>query len=244
MSEKTISYESMWGNYPQRLITLDEKAKCLEKLGKSKKVPAGTIIFSPGDNPDYCYYIKSGTVVGYEVTRNGAERDFNVMLKNSLVCESYMLLNAPIEIYFKASSETELVRIYRDDLTRAMKEDFELNMVVMCSISYKFLSAMDEIRQTCTYNATWRICNMLLIFADQYGEDYDGKIIIRQKISQQLLSNLLGINRITTVRIIKNLKYLGLIEQVNGLYCIRSKDKLREYQDEVDICSPDDFIKS
>ena len=44
------------------------------------------------------------------------------------------------------------------------------------------------------------------------------------------MSNLLGINRITTVRGIKKLKDMGLLEQINGLYCIRDIERLKRHQ--------------
>ena len=64
-------------------------------------------------------------------------------------------------------------------------------------IEAKLFAAMDLLRQTCYHNSTWNLCNLLLIFADRFGEAYDGKVLIKEKISQQMLSNLLGINRDT-----------------------------------------------
>jgi CRP/FNR family transcriptional regulator len=89
---------------------------------------------------------------------------------------------------------------------------------------------MDQIRQASVHNATWKVCNLLLIFADRFGVIYDGKVLIREKISQQMLSNLLGINRITVVRVIKDLKNEALLEQIDGFYCIRSVERLKKYQ--------------
>ncbi|NLI13544.1 MAG: winged helix-turn-helix domain-containing protein [Peptococcaceae bacterium] len=71
---------------------------------------------------------------------------------------------------------------------------------------------------------------MLLILAENFGTCRDNRIMINLKVSQQMLSNLLGINRITTVKIIKEMNDLELIEQVNGFYCIRDIKKLRHYK--------------
>jgi CRP/FNR family cyclic AMP-dependent transcriptional regulator len=106
-----------------------------------------------------------------------------------------------------------------------------LSMDIMESLSTKYLSAMEQVRHTNFHNAGWKICDLLLIFAEHYGVPYDGKILIKEKISQQLLSNLLGINRVTAVRAIKELKEMALIEQINGYYCIRSLEKLKRHQE-------------
>ncbi|MGI6449974.1 MAG: helix-turn-helix domain-containing protein [Desulfitobacteriia bacterium] len=42
------------------------------------------------------------------------------------------------------------------------------------------------------------------------------------KISQQFISNILSMNRITSARIIRKLKKLRLIEQTDGYYYIKT----------------------
>ena len=116
-------------------------------------------------------------------------------------------------------------------LLQGIAHDPQLSMDIMESLSTKFLSAMEQVRHTNFHNAGWKICDLLLIFAEHYGVPYDGKILIKEKISQQLLSNLLGINRVTAVRAIKELKEMALIEQINGYYCIRSLEKLKRHQE-------------
>jgi CRP/FNR family transcriptional regulator len=111
-----------------------------------------------------------------------------------------------------------------------MMADPQLMMDVIESLSYKFFASMDQIRQSCIYNATWKVCNLLLIFAEKFGVAREGKVLINEKISQQMLSNLLGINRITVVRIIKDLKNEDLLEQVDGLYCIQNIERLNTYK--------------
>ena len=71
---------------------------------------------------------------------------------------------------------------------------------------------------------------MLLTFADKYGTDYDGKILIEHKLSINYLTALMGVNRATTIRALNMLKGKKLLETVNGLYCIRDLDALKEYQ--------------
>ena len=44
-----------------------------------------------------------------------------------------------------------------------------------------------------------------------------------------VVANLLGVNRITMVRAIKELREMGLIEQVNGFYCIRDKERMQKF---------------
>lgn len=229
-----VNKETSYTDYPTRILHLSRGTERLEKLGFRRIFPKNHIIIEQGSPVDYCYIVKKGRVIGYEFTPAGEERVYNFNEEGSVLLEPNVLLNKPSAVYFKTTMSSELICISREALLCAMAEDQQLTLDIIESISDKFFASMDQIRQACCHNVTWKICNLLLIFADRFGVPYDGKILIKEKISQQMLSNLLGINRITTVRTIKELKELNLLEQVNGYYCIRSIEKLKRHQDMVD----------
>ncbi|MDR1319946.1 MAG: Crp/Fnr family transcriptional regulator [Gracilibacteraceae bacterium] len=218
-------------DYPTRLLYLTRGIQRFERLGVLKNFRKDFILAEPGAIPLCCYAVKKGRVITYEYTNSGEERVYNFMEENSIMLEANLLMDKPVQVYFKTVKPSELFCIEKDSLLAAMQTDPQLMMDVVESLSYKFFAAMDQVRQTCIHDATWKLCNLLLIFADNFGVIYDGKILINEKISQQMLSNLLGINRITVVRIIKDLKNENLLEQINGLYCIRSTKRLKKYQD-------------
>jgi CRP/FNR family transcriptional regulator len=179
--------------------------------------------------PTCCYVVKKGRVISFEYTDSGEERIYNFMEEGSVLLESNVLTDKPVHIYFKTAKPCELVCIEKDELVRAIYADKELMMDVIESISCKFFASMDSMRYVCCHDATWRVCNLLLIFADRFGTFYDGKILIREKINQQTISNLVAINRITAVHIFKKLKELNLVEQIDGFYCIPDVEKLKNY---------------
>lgn len=214
----------------QRIITVN---KCVEKLfplGETLSLPPDTIFIQPSDPPDYCYIIRSGIVIGTEIYPNGMVREGLIMAPYSLIGEAFVLLNEPSPITFRTVLHSELIRISRDSLLRALSTEPELYKIITESLTKKFLSSMDEIRQIASCNVTWRICNLLEIFSVYYGEEINGKIRISIRLSQQILSKLLCVNRITTVRIIKKMKDLHLIEQINGYYWIVDQNAFSEYK--------------
>ena len=235
MNKDQIEAKQHYTEYPTRLLYLPQDIKRLEKLGVVRHFPKNFVLIEPGEVAQYCYIVQKGRIITFEFTPAGEERVYNFMEENSLLLEANMLMEQPVQVYFKTTKPTDLICIDRAVLLKAMQEDMKLTMDVISAISYKFFSSMDQIRQECCHNATWKFCNLLLIFADRFGKAYDGKVLIEEKVSQQMLSNLLGINRVTVVRIVKELKELNLIEQVNGFYCIREIAKLKEYQNKADL---------
>lgn len=217
--------------FVSRLLYLPRGISRLEKLGERKKFPKNHILVQAGSRPQYCYIVKEGRVVAYEYTVTGEERIYNFNERNSLLLEANILFNYISPINFKTALPSELVCINRETLLEAVSKDPDISMDLMESLATKFMSSMDQIRHANFHNAAWKICDLLLIFAERYGVPYDGKVLIKEKISQQLLSNLLGINRVTAVRAIKDLKEMALVEQINGYYCIRDIERLKRHQD-------------
>jgi CRP/FNR family transcriptional regulator len=214
-----------------RLMYRPIETASLEKLGFLTKLPKYSVFIEPGDILKYCYVVKKGGVIGFEYSSGGDERIYNINLTGSLMLEMNLILNKPSPVYFKTIKPSELICIDRHTLLRQMNDDFHLATTVIESISYKYLAAMEQIRETKCHDAAWRFCSLLLMFADRYGVPDNGTVIIKEKINQQILSDLLGVNRITVNRIIKILKDSGLLLQTNGYYCISDMEKLRQYMD-------------
>ncbi|MDR1965758.1 MAG: Crp/Fnr family transcriptional regulator [Synergistaceae bacterium] len=228
--------KSAYTAYPTRLLYLPGGAERLKKYGEAMSFPKDHVIIEPGILPSCCYLVKRGRVVAYEYTSRGGELLYNFMEEGALLLEANLLTDVPAQVYFKTTEPSELIRIEKEVLLRAMEADSRLMRDIVGSISGKFFSAMDQIRQEGSHNARWKICNLLLIFAERHGVPYDGKTLIKERLSQQTLANLLGMNRVTTTRIIRELKDLNLIELINGYYCIRDDEKLKLHVEFLSDC--------
>lgn len=76
---------------------------------------------------------------------------------------------------------SELVCVDKKTLMDMIHSDPQVSMDIMESLATKFLSSMEQIRHANFHNVSWKICGLLLIFADRYGVPYDGKILIKEK---------------------------------------------------------------
>lgn len=217
-------------NPVSRLLYLPRGISRLERLGEKKTFPKNHILVQAGSGTNYCYIVKNGRVIAYEYTVSGEERIYNFNERNSIFLEANVLFGWDSPVTFKTSVKSDLVCIDKETLTRAISEDPEIAMDIIQAQATKFMSSMEQIRHANFHSAAWKICDLLLVFAESYGVPYDGKVLIQEKISQQTLSNLLGINRVTAVRAIKELKDMSLIEQINGYYCIRDISRLQRHQ--------------
>lgn len=220
--------------YPVHLIFSEHRYDVLCSMGTRISVPKDQIIHSANETPNYCYYIQSGRIMAYEFTAGGLERVYNINDAGTLLFESALILNRKVSLNFKATEASLLYKIPRETLLQAVNSDPQVAFCLLRSLAEKFSQVNEQIREASCHEAGWRIANLLVTFAHRYGVEYDGKILIMDKLSQQMVANLLRINRITVIRTMKELKNLGFIEYVNGFYCIRDLDGLLRHMERME----------
>ena len=197
-----------------------------ERLGEHIYLPRNHYIVSPGEKAKYCYLVMEGRVISLELTREGTEHIFNVFEEGSIFLESNVLANYEVDVYFQTIAPTELVRITAQTLREEMLRDPEVMQMVFDSFASKYYSAMDQLRENYNHDALWKVYNMMLLLADGIGKPYYGDwIMIDMKITQQMIGSMLGMNRITVSRVLKELREKEMLLLINtAYYCIRRQD--------------------
>ncbi|RJE47280.1 cyclic nucleotide-binding protein [Dehalobacter sp. MCB1] len=223
-----------FGQFP-RIYRLENIPEAL--IGRETEVfyKKNTIIVSPGDVLEGFYYIKKGRVIAFEYFPKGNEEILSILEERSIFLESNVLLKVPAFCYFKTLEDTFVNFVKREDLLELLAKDLNVTLYVIESIAMKLYSHVNHADEILYYDSEWRICNLLLTFADNFGGKEDKKIRLNIKTSQQFISNLLGINRITTTKVISKLKQMKLIEQTDGYYYIKDIQRLREHQKNIII---------
>ncbi|WP_368293001.1 Crp/Fnr family transcriptional regulator [Dehalobacter sp. TBBPA1] len=218
-----ISHIVKFRDIPEKLLDVGEELF----FAKNK------VVFSQGDVPDRFYYIKDGRIKSYKYSPRGNEQIISLLEKGSIFLESGILFDIPIDSYFETMEDSHLIFVRKKDLLDLLATDIDVTLYIMQSVSHKFHFyeyLFDELQ---FFDTEWRICNLLLTFADNFGIEVENKIKLNIKISQQFISNILGVNRGTTIKIINKLKELNLIEQTNGYYLIKDLQRLKNHQAEM-----------
>lgn len=215
----------------RHLYSLPGGIERLERLGSSVHIDKDITLNDVGDVPESCYLVKTGRVACYEITIDGVQRIYSFLEPNSIFLEECMLLDVPSPVFFKTLVPSTLIRIDKCALKRAFKHDIDIVMDICQAMAAKFLSAMGQIRISQQKPAEWKICRLLQIFMEHYGVMHDGKILIAEKISQQMIADMLGMNRITVTKKLSDMKDMALIEQINGYLCISSAEEMQQHMD-------------
>lgn len=211
----------------------DNISKALINKGRESLIAKNTMIASPGDLPDELCYVNKGRIFAYEYSPKGNERIVGIFDEGSMLWETCFLFQIPLTYYFKTTQDSSLISIKHSDLLNLLATDLDVTLSILRSLTKKMVSMMNVVDELLFYNTEWRICNLLIVMAENYGSEEEAKIKLNINITQQFVSNLLSINRVTTVRIIQKLKKMKLIDFTNGYYYIRDIQKLKEYQTKI-----------
>ena len=209
-------------------------ADSIQRLGVMMRLKKNEVLYTAGDVPENCYYLLQGQLVAYEYSSAGGERVYSTNRPGELILVPSMVVTHPLTLSFKASEPSVLVRISRQTMFQAMRADPDFASMLVYSLTLRLITTIESSREQGNHAMSWRVCHLLLTMAGQSGVDYDGKVLIREKISQQTMANRLRANRVTVARIIRDLKDLGLVEYINGYYCIRDVRKLQKHMDYLD----------
>ena len=211
------------------LLFSREQIDLLRNAGSLIHKKKNSVLCRAGTSPEYCYYIESGSVVAYEHGLSGNERIFNISYAGSIILIPSMVITHRPSLSFKTAEDSDLIRISRDTLFSLIASDAAFSAALIYALSDRLIQTVDQYRQKGTYTVEWRVSNLLLEAADRSGVPYDGKLLIEEKISQQATADRLQVNRVSVARAMRSLKDHGLIEYINGFYCVRSPEQLERH---------------
>ena len=211
------------------LIFSEELVDMIRSAGTEIVARKNTILCRAEDMPEYCYYIESGSVVAYENVITGSEHIFSTSYAGTIILVPSMVVTHRLTLNFKTAEDSKLIRVSRDDLFTLIATDPAFSASLIYALSMRLMGTIEQYREKGNYTVEWRVCKMLLDAAARVGIDYDGKILIQQRLSQQAMADRLQVNRVTVARAIRSLKDHGLVEYINGYYCVRSADQMKRH---------------
>lgn len=213
-------------------IIQDMEVKVSEKLEKffSKyrqlKYKKGEILVRAGDNPSGIFYLKSGRVKKYAISKKGDELIVNIFKPISFFPMSYALNKTPNDYYYEAMEDLELAKAPPDEVVAFMKEEPD----VVYDLLSRVYSGTEGLLTRMTYlmagNAYSRLVAELIIMAKRFGNKNAKRVSI--KVSEKELATQVGMTRETVSREIKILKERKLVEFKKGELVIFDINALQE----------------
>ena len=223
------------GSNSPRLVRLNQDDLHLDDLGQLIHCPSGMALNEVGLVPSCCYYLKRGRIICCEMTERGEQSIYDYIDPGTLFLEEYLLFDRPCPILYKPMIDSDLIKISADTIKYAYGHNFQIVTEICENLADKMTTSVNRHRMETKHNASWKICQMLLFYAQNYGAlTSAGQIRIDLSVSQQKLADLLGMNRVTVTKKLKELKEQGLIEVRSRHYYIPDVDQIIDYMLEIE----------
>jgi CRP-like cAMP-binding protein len=200
-------------------------SECLISLAAASltlKVPAGRVVFRKGDPANGCYLILNGAVkVTLPATIGSApETLLTILAKGDIVGEMALLDRQPRSATVTAVRPCELSYISTAAFDRLARTNIEVHRQLLRVMTNR-LRASNETHTLQHMPLRTRLARTLLRLAETFGEPLPGqRILIRQKVSQLELGNMVGAARENVNRQLTEWRAGGLLSRIGGYYCL------------------------
>lgn len=185
---------------------------------------ADQVLFLSGDAGDGCYRVDDGLLKVSVVAPAGSERILAVLGSGAMVGELSMISGAVRSASVAAIRESRLSFVSRAAFDAFAHDNPELYKHVMGLLANRLIDTNMALAATTFLSLQGRVAHALLSLAEAFGHDVgDGRILVRQKITQSDLAAMAGIARENVSRILKEWARRSLISRLAGYYCLENK---------------------
>lgn len=199
------------------------------QFNSTHKFKKNRVILWPEAPPPGLFYIKSGYVRQYLISKNGKELTVNILKQEAYFPMIWALNNIPNIYVFESLTDITLLQAPRDKVVKQLENYPDL----LYDLTKRTLSGLDgitRIMQTLvTGSAYEQIASVLLILAKRFGKSKNKKgVKIDIRLTHRLIGTLAGLSRESTSLEIEKLTKDKIISKKNGFILINNLEKLEE----------------
>jgi CRP/FNR family transcriptional regulator, cyclic AMP receptor protein len=194
---------------------------------------ASQTLFVAGDEGDGCYRVEEGLLKASVAAATGGERILAILGPGSVVGELSMIDGAPRSASVSALRDSKLSFVGRAAFETFGRSTPELYRHITTLLAQRLRDTNDALVATNFLSVKGRVARALLSLAEAFGRDIgQGRILIRQKVSQSDLAAMAGIARENVIRVLHDWANRSLVSRLAGYYCLENIAALKRELEE------------
>lgn len=207
--------------------TIKQKLETFFSQFKHLTFKKGEILIRADDEPAGIFYLKSGVIRQYSISKEGEEQTLTIYKPISYFPMMWAINGTENAYYFEALTEVETYRAPKDIVVEFIKKEpdvlFDLTSRIYSGM-HGLLSRMEYLLFSSAYN---KILFTLINNANRFGEKQtNGEIYIH--MTHKDIAAFSGLTKETISREIKKLEEKGLVKNQNQLLIIQSITTLED----------------
>jgi CRP/FNR family transcriptional regulator, cyclic AMP receptor protein len=188
---------------------------------------ASRTLFVAGDDGDGCYRVEEGLLKASVSVATGGERILAILGPGSIVGELSMIDSAPRSASVTALRDSKLSFVDRATFETFGHSTPELYRHITTLLAERLRDTNEALVATNFLSVKGRVARALLNLAEAFGRDIgQGRILIRQRVSQSDLAAMSGLARENVSRALNDWANRSLVSRLAGYYCLDNKTAL------------------
>lgn len=199
------------------------------KRGTRLKYNKGEFIIRPGEAPSGVFFIESGLVKAYDITKYGEENLLIIRKEHEIFPLIWAVTGLERHIIYQALSPTTVWRLSRDEYMAYLDKHPEAiaSLLAMTIEMYRIHS--ERIINLEYRTVRERLISFLLTMGHRFGTPNDHGVLIDVPLRHQDIASSINASRETTSRELSALEKKGLIKTTPQYIALKNIEKLRAY---------------
>lgn len=189
----------------------------------------GEFIIRPGETPSGIFFINSGLVKAYDITKYGEENLLIVRKENEIFPLIWAITGQERHVIYEALAPTEVLRVDREHYLDYIENHNEV-LAPLLDMAVELYRIHSERIINLEYRSVReRLVSFLLTMSTRFGHTTTAGRVIEVPLKQQDIASSINASRETTSREMTALERKGLIKVQQSLIVITDIDSLRAY---------------
>ena len=214
------------------MLTNDGQVAALVNLfhqGTRQVYEKGEFVIRPGGPPQGVFYILSGLVKAFDITKYGEENLLIMRKAGEIIGLTWAITGEDRHIIYAALARTELLQISREQFIDYVRTNpnAALPLVDMLVDMYRLHS--ERILNLEYRTVRERLVSFLLTTARRFGRETPEGTVLDVPLRHQDIASSISATRETTGRELSGLERAGLLKTVHSQIVLKDVEKLRRF---------------
>ena len=206
---------------PQELSDLDT-------ITRTRFTPKGRLLYLPGDDSEAVFFLASGRVKISRLSDHGKEFILEIIEPGASFGAAGVLDDKTRETVAEVLEPSAIFAVPAKAFRATLRRNPALLMKLTQSMGRRQQQLEKRLMDVVYKNAPQRLADLLLELSQNYGVRDSRGILLRIKLSQSALGNLLGVSREIVNHTFSGLKRRGVIAVAEGRVIIQDPEALAE----------------
>jgi CRP/FNR family cyclic AMP-dependent transcriptional regulator len=219
------------------MLTTESQQNALVNLfhqGTKLTYKKGEFVIRPGETPSGVFYIKSGLVKAYDITKYGEENLLIIRKPDEILGLTWAITGQNRNIIYATLAPTELFQITRDQFVNFLRTTPEAALPLIDMVVDMYRLHSERIITLEYRSVRERLISFLLSTAKRFGEedeelDDSAAVVLQVPLKHQDIASSISATRETTSRELAYLERQGLISRDQSIVTLLDIAKLRSH---------------